>query len=217
MDLNPRDFAPGNLYKLCIGAVLPRPIAWVSTMDAAGNLNVAPFSYFTIAAVDPLTLIFCPQIRARQWPAQGYAQQHPRRAGIRGQPPQRGDGRGHEPDRDHAAAGSVRVPRGPASHRRPAPPVRVPRVAEAPIAFECTLQQIVAVNDGPGGGVAVFGAVQAIYVRDDIYDQARGYILLERYQPIGRLAGDGYVRVTDTFDLARIPAPGASADSTRGA
>ncbi|MEZ4560670.1 MAG: hypothetical protein R2854_30255 [Caldilineaceae bacterium] len=96
-----------------------------------------------------------------------------------------------------------------ASHRRRARHPRKLRVAEAPIAFECTLQQIVVINDKPGGGAAVFGEVKAIYIDDAIYDAERNYILLDKYQPIGRLSGNGYTRVTDTFVMARIPPPTA--------
>ncbi|MEZ4560671.1 MAG: hypothetical protein R2854_30260 [Caldilineaceae bacterium] len=62
MILDPTSFSHTERYKLAIGAVVPRPIAWVSTMDAAGGLNLAPFSYFTCAATEPLTVVFCPQI-----------------------------------------------------------------------------------------------------------------------------------------------------------
>jgi hypothetical protein len=51
----------------------------------------------------------------------------------------------------------------------------------------------------------VFGEVQCIYLRDDIY--ANGSVQLERLQPIGRLAGAGYARVSDTFEMERIPPP----------
>ncbi|HID53636.1 MAG TPA: flavin reductase family protein, partial [Anaerolineae bacterium] len=47
MILNPAKLNNKDRYKLMIGAIVPRPIAWVSTMDKAGNLNLAPFSYFT--------------------------------------------------------------------------------------------------------------------------------------------------------------------------
>ena len=83
--------------------------------------------------------------------------------------------------------------------------IRVPRVVEAPIAFECRLQRIVTVSEEPGGGSAVFGEVQCIHIRDDIYDH--GYILLEALKPIGRLAGSGYTRITDTFEMVRRPPP----------
>ncbi len=62
MILNPDDLPQQERSKLLIGSILPRPIAWVSTMNRAGLLNLAPFSYFTIAATVPMTLLFCPQI-----------------------------------------------------------------------------------------------------------------------------------------------------------
>lgn len=78
-------------------------------------------------------------------------------------------------------------------------------MAEAPIAFECKLQRIVIVSDAPGGGSVVFGEVQCIHLRDDLYTNGR--IALDVLKPIGRLSGAGYTRVTDTFDLPRVPPP----------
>jgi len=75
----------------------------------------------------------------------------------------------------------------------PSETIRVPRVAEAPILYECKLQRIVIVSEEPGGGAAVFGEVQRIHVRDDLYDD--GVVQVEAFKPIGRLGGSGYVRV----------------------
>ena len=83
--------------------------------------------------------------------------------------------------------------------------IQVPRIAEAPIAYECKLQRIVTVSDQPGGGSVVFGEVQCIHVGDDIYQD--GYILLDVFKPIGRLGGAGYIRVTDTFEMQRPTVP----------
>lgn len=68
---------------------------------------------------------------------------------------------------------------------------------EAPVSFECKLTQIVEV----GGNAVIFGAVQMIHIDDAIY--AGNYVNLAAMQPIGRLAGSGYCRVTDLFDLVR--------------
>jgi flavin reductase (DIM6/NTAB) family NADH-FMN oxidoreductase RutF len=78
-------------------------------------------------------------------------------------------------------------------------------VAEAPVAFECTLQRIVTISDRPGGGAAVFGEVQRIHLRDDLLVDGR--VALEKLKPIGRIGGSGYVRVTDTFEMVRVPPP----------
>jgi flavin reductase (DIM6/NTAB) family NADH-FMN oxidoreductase RutF len=83
--------------------------------------------------------------------------------------------------------------------------ISLPQVVEAPAAFECTLQQIVTINEGPGGGSAVFGEVQHIHIRDDIY--TNGYVNLEAFKPIGRLSGSSYTRVNDLFEMKRRPPP----------
>ncbi|RMH01145.1 MAG: flavin reductase family protein [Chloroflexi bacterium] len=203
MIINPQELDRVARYKLMIGAIVPRPIAWVSTMSADGRLNLAPFSYFTAVCPQPMTLVFCPGV-------------HP-------------DGRKkdtwlnieevpefviHITNEETAEAMNLSatvLPRGesefewagvtPVSSQV----VRVPRVAEAPIAFECRLQQIVVVSEQVGGGAAVFGEVQCIHVRDDLYENGR--ILLDRLHPIGRLAGSGYTRITDTFEMHRVPPP----------
>ncbi|MCP5098243.1 MAG: hypothetical protein GY943_22060 [Chloroflexi bacterium] len=61
------------------------------------------------------------------------------------------------------------------------------------------------VKEGVGDGTAVFGEVQAIHVRDDVYEN--GYILPERLQPIGRLAGSTYAHINDLFEIHRVPPP----------
>ena len=206
MILKPNEISIKERYKMTIGAILPRPIAWVSTMDGAGNLNAAPFSYFTGVCNDPMTLLFCV----------GNAPQ-PEKAG------KKDTLRNIEEvsefvinltNQETAEAMNLTATILPHGHSEfewagitPAPSetIRVPRIAEAPIAYECKLQRIVTVSDQPGGGSAVFGEVQCIHVRDDIYDN--GYILLDKYQPIGRIGGAGYVRVTDTFEMQRVPPP----------
>jgi flavin reductase (DIM6/NTAB) family NADH-FMN oxidoreductase RutF len=193
-------------YKLLIGAVVPRPIAWVSTMDAAGHLNVAPFSFFNAVCSKPMTLLFCVGVTdtadgkkdtlrnieaVPEFVINLTNEETAAAMNLTATPLPHGQS-------EFAWAGLTTAP---SSH------IRVPRVAEAPIAFECTLQRIVTVSDQPGGGSVVFGEVQAVHVRDDLYDHGR--ILLEAYKPIGRLGGNSYVRVNNSFDMERVPAPKA--------
>ena len=203
MILNPNTISHRDRYRLVIGSVLPRPIAWVSTMDAAGRLNLAPFSYFNAVCPTPMTLVFCPGV-------------HP-------------DGRKKDSWRnieevpefvinitneDTAAQMNLcatLLPSGESEYAWaevtpiPSETIRVPRVAEAPIAFECMLDRIVTISDQPGGGAAIFGRVQCIHVRDDIYDEGR--IDIAALKPIGRLAGDAYTRTTDVFHMKRVEPP----------
>lgn len=204
MIIKPDDLAERDRYKILIGSILPRPIAWVSTMDKAGNLNLAPFSYFTVGATDPMTLIFCPQ---RIGPE---ARKKDTLRNIEELPEFVVNLTNEETAEQMNLTATVLPP----EHSEfewagltPAPStlISVPRVAEAPVSFECRLQQIVTIGQGTGGGSAVFGEVQCIHIRDDIYVDS--YVKLELLKPIGRLAGSGYTRVTDTFDMVRQPPP----------
>lgn len=189
-------------YRLLIGSILPRPIAWVSTMDAAGRLNLAPFSYFNIVCPTPMTLVFCPGVHSDGRKKDSWRNIE--------EVPEFVINITNEETAEVMNQTSAVLPAGQSEFEwaglTPAPSqaIRVPRVAEAPISFECTLDRIVVISDQPGGGAAIFGRVRSIYVRDDIYDNGR--IDLEALRPIGRLAGDGYARTTDLLHMAR-PAP----------
>lgn len=204
MQFNPENLSSKDRYKLMIGAIVPRPIAWVSTIDAEGRPNLAPFSFFTAVCPSPMTLLFSPgwsDARGRMKDTLVNIRAVPEfvinivneataeamnltatefEAGID----------------EFAWAGVTPV----ASET-----IRVPRVAEAPIAFECKLQQIVMVHEGPGGGAAVLGEVQSVFVRDDLYENGR--IPPEKLQPIGRLAGAGYAHINDFFEMYRVAPP----------
>ncbi len=204
MEFDPKNLEPRQRYGLMIASIVPRPIAWVSTMDTHGALNLAPFSYFTGACTDPMTVLFCPVV--------------PNRAGSRKDTLANVQATGEfvvnftnmktaavmnrcATDLPPDASEFEWAPVTP----EPSKTVKTPRVAEAPIAFECTLQQIVTVNDQPGGGYVVFGEVQHIVVRDEIMTDGR--IDRAKYDPIGRLGGNDYVHVNNTFTMERLPAP----------
>jgi flavin reductase (DIM6/NTAB) family NADH-FMN oxidoreductase RutF len=198
---------PNDLrYKLLTGTVVPRPIAWVSSMNKAGQLNLAPFSYFTIAATDPMTLLFCPQV-----PSSGPPRHKDTLLNVRAVP----EFVINLTDETTAAQmnrTATELPHGQSefewANLTPAPSqtIGVPRVLEAPVAYECRLQQILTISDAPGGGAVVFGEVQCIHIRDDLYGES-GRVSLEKLQAIGRVAGTGYVRTNNTFDMARVPLP----------
>lgn len=206
MLFDPKQLTYQDCYKLLIGSVLPRPIAWVSSMDLADNLNLAPFSYFTIASNQPMTLLFCVGPVA-----EGDGKKDTLR-NVEAVPEFVVNLTNEETAEAMNRTATALPPDQSEFEWAGLTPVdsekiRVPRVAEAPIAFECRLRQVVTISEEPGGGSVVFGDVQSVYVRDDLYTAGR--IDLERLRPIGRLAGSGYTRVTDTFEMERIPPPGA--------
>ena len=201
MIIDPDSLDNRGRYKLLIGSVLPRPIAWVSTMDGEGRLNLAPFSYFSAVCPTPLTLVFCPGVHADGRKKDTWRNIE--------QVPEFVINITNEDTAEQMNRCATLLPSGLSEFDwagvTPAPSeaVRVPRVAEAPIAFECVLDRIVVISDRPGGGAAVFGRVQRIYVRDDLYDDGR--IDAAALRPIGRLAGDAYTRLGEVFHMARVP------------
>ena len=63
MEINPNEAPPGAMNKIILGSVVPRPIAWVSSVDTQGRPNLAPFSFFNAVCSKPPTLLFCPGVR----------------------------------------------------------------------------------------------------------------------------------------------------------
>jgi len=199
MFFDPMTLSSKACYKFVIGAIQPRPIAWVSTTAPDGTLNVAPYSFFTAASVDPLVLMFSPQV-----PAVG--ERKDTLNNIRSLPEFVINITNEEtmlamsksaallpPDQsefDYAGLTAAK-----------SETISVPRVAEAPLAFECKLRQIVEIGVNPMGGAVVFGDVTGIYAREDVF--VEGYVVREALKPIGRLAGNNYVRVTDVFEMER--------------
>lgn len=199
MFFDPATLTTKACYKFVIGAVQPRPIAWVSTIARDGTLNVAPFSFFTAASIDPFVLMFCPivpeigkrkdtlnNIRALPEFVINITNEETMAAMSK-------SAASLPPDQSEFEYSGITT--------APSETIRVPRVAEAPLAFECKLRQIVEVGVNRLGGAVVFGDVTGIYAREDVV--VNGYVVREALKPIGRLAGNNYVRVTDVFEMER--------------
>ncbi len=206
MDINPQDLPHREVYKLLTGAVVPRPIAWVSTLAADGTPNLAPFSFFNAVCSNPPTVLFCPSMRTLP---QGVGQKdtfHNVRA--------TGEFVINFVTEALASAMNITATDLPPEVNEferagltPAPSktVRVPGVAESPIRFECRLHEIVTISVAPGGGQIIIGTVQHMFFADEVF-RAGNYIDMQTYQPLGRLAGAGYTRVaSDMFEMPRLP------------
>ena len=191
-----------NGIKITTGSIVPRPIAWVSTVDKKGRPNLAPFSYFNAVCTDPLTLMFCPGVYPSGRKKDTWLNIEEVPAFVVNMT--------NEATAEAMNRSATGLPRGDSEFDWagvtpvPSETIAVPRVAEAPVAFECVLDRIVVISDSPtGGGAAIFGRVQRIHIDDAIYQN--GYVLFDKYQPIGRLAGASYTRVNDLFNLRRLP------------
>ncbi len=198
------ELTPMDNYKLLAGSVVPRPIAWVSTVNASGVRNLAPFSWFTAASANPPVVCFCPSLREAKDGLRSTKDtlENVRATGVfvvnivsdelveamnqtAAQLP---------PDVDEFVRAGVTAIAGVA--------VDAPRVAEAKVQMECRLTQIVEVSDKVMGGSIVLGQVVRFHVREDVL-AAGMHVLPEELKAVGRMAGSTYIHTSDRFDLDR--------------
>lgn len=204
MEINPADIASSALNRILLGTVVPRPIAWVSTINANGQPNLAPFSFFNAVCTRPPTLLFCPGVRGLDGAAKDTL------GNIR----TTGEYVINVVTEATAEAMNKTATELPAQINEfefagltqvPSVRVRPPRVGESPVNFECQLRQIVDIGDGqPGSGWIVIGEIVHLHVADEVL-LPEHKIDIRALQPVGRLAGYSYTRVNDIFEMKRLP------------
>lgn len=203
MEFRAADLDSRQAYKLLIGAVVPRPIAWVSTVSADGVYNLAPFSFFNAVCPNPPTVVFCPVIRGTD------VNEKDTLRNVQ----DTGEFVVNIVTEDVAEAMNITSTELPAAvdefaraNLTPLPStlVKPPRVGESPINFECKLTQIVTIGKEKGQGSLVIGEIVYFHIADEVYLPDHK-INLGTLKPIGRLSGNGYTRVTDLFEMQRPP------------
>jgi flavin reductase (DIM6/NTAB) family NADH-FMN oxidoreductase RutF len=198
--LDTREMSQRDAYRLLIGSVVPRPIGWVSTVSADDVGNLAPFSFFMAATGSPPTVVLSTSFRdgepkdtlrnVMEIPefvlnvvseAMGEAMN--------------ATSEEFPADVDELIAAGLTP--APSSRVRPV------RVAEAPINMECKVVQLVPVGDPTTGSTLIVGEVLAWHIRDEVFDAERMRIRLDELKALGRMAGDGYTRTRDQFEMIR--------------
>lgn len=201
MVIDPTTRDPFDVYRLLSGSILPRPIAFVSSMSASGVLNLAPFSFFTVASSNPPIVAFCPMVRGGARPkkdtlvnieatkefvvnicSEDFATQMNATAGE------------YPPDVDEfQLSGLTPVP---------SEIVKPPRVKESRVNMECVLHELIPVSTEVMGGTIVLGRVVRFHVLDSMVNGI-GEIDVDQLNAIGRMAGPVYVRTKDRFEMIR--------------
>ena len=200
MIINPGEHDYRNIYKLMVGVIVPRPVAFVSTISPEGIQNLAPFSFFTGISANPPVICFCPMIRlsdglrkdtlrnieaTKEFVVNVVSEEFAEKMNICSTefPPE--------------------VDEFEESRLTPIPSglVKPPRVKESRINMECKLVQIIHVSSRELGGSIVVGEVLRFHVADDLYEDYK--VDPDRLKPIGRMGGPTYTRTTDRFDMTR--------------
>jgi flavin reductase (DIM6/NTAB) family NADH-FMN oxidoreductase RutF len=191
--------APAERYKLLLATVLPRPIAWITTKDASGGINAAPFSFFNVFGNDPATVGVGIGSKAPGEPKDTRANIRANEQFVVNLVP-------------FSLAQQMRVtsiafPKGVEEPKEaglslaPSERVSVPRIAQAPVSMECTFMQEVVL----GSFSLVLGQILLIHVQDEaVIDQTRQYIDASKLDLIGRMEGAWYTKTTDRFEMPPI-------------
>lgn len=200
MHFAPEDVRPSLFYQRMIHAIVPRPIAWVSTQSGDGVSNVAPFSYFTGVGSRPPSLLFCPangrdgqpKDTLRNIQDTGEFVVNIVSAAVASQMNDSASSLPAE-ESEFSFCGLTEVA---------STVVDVPRVGESPVQFECRQMQILNLGEGPGGANVVIGEVVQMHIDDGVIG-ARDLIDPDLLDAVGRMGGLSYCRTKDRFDLPR--------------
>jgi len=199
-------FDPGaasivDFYRLLIGCVIPRPIAFVSTLSVDGVPNLAPFSFFTVASANPPVVCFAPQV-----PGRGLRQKKDTLRNVE----DTGEFVVNIVSEDFAAQMNLcsgdyppEVDEFAISGLTPvaSESVRPARVGESRVQMECKLREIIRVSDAPLGGSLVMGNVLRMHVAEEVL--RAGAVDPDLLRAIGRMGGSSYTRTQDRFDMKR--------------
>jgi flavin reductase (DIM6/NTAB) family NADH-FMN oxidoreductase RutF len=209
MDVTPSQLAHREFYNLLISAVVPRPIAWVSSLSASGQPNLAPFSFFNAVCAKPPLLAFAPGMRSpKKSAATGEIAGEPKDTlrNIRETKEfvinvvtfELAEAMNLTSGDYDAAVNEFEVAKLAST---PSKVVRPRRVAESPVSFECKLHQILDFNPAPEGGSLVIGEIVSIHISERHLKEGR----LDRnsLDLIGRMGGMQYTRTTERFEMAR--------------
>jgi len=189
-----------KIYRTLVEVVTPRPIAWVTTIDAEGRINLAPFSFFNAFGANPPVVVFSPGLRR-----DGTKKDTLRNLEI---VPEFVLNAAVEDLAEPMNATAKELPPGQSEAEyaglalQPSTKVRPPRVAVSPVHMECRVRQIVPIGDGPIAANLVIGEVLLIHIDDSVLDSS-GHVDPRKLRTIARLGGDYYCRSTDLFEMKR--------------
>ena len=191
---DPETLETRDLHKLLLSAVAPRPIAFASTIDSKGNVNLSPFSYFNVFSSNPPILIFSPSRRVRDNTTKHTLENadETREVVINMvdysivEQMSKSSNEYAKGVNEFTETGLTEV-----SSLK----VKPPRVLESPVSFECVVDNIISLGENGGAGQLVIAKVVHIHVNSELLD-SNDQIDPTKLDLVARLGGDWYSRVT---------------------
>ncbi len=197
MEINLKELEQRHAHDLMTSAIIPRPIAWVTTISKEGKHNLAPFSFFTGVSWAPPVLAFSVVNRADgtlKDTVKNILEVPEFVVNI------------VSVDLLHAMESTAKpIPYGTDEvtlhdiHLLPSKTIAPQRIQESKVSFECTLERIVAVSEGPNAGNLILGRIQIAHVQDDLLlnDREMDWSKLDA---LGRLSGSRYCTVRSVIE-----------------
>ncbi len=202
--IDPKSISTKEMHKILLAAVAPRPIAFASTIDSMGNVNLSPFSFFNVFSANPPILIFSPARRTRDNTTKHTLEnvKEIKEVVINTV---------NFPMVEQMSLSSTEYDKGVNEFKKsgllsiPSIKIKPPRVAESPVSFECIVDNIVELGKQGGAGNLIISRVVYIHINDK-YLGDNGEIDTEKLDLVARLGGNWYTRVTKE-SLFEIPKP----------
>jgi flavin reductase (DIM6/NTAB) family NADH-FMN oxidoreductase RutF len=204
LTINPKEVSFAKMHGYLLGAVTPRPIAFASTIDKEGNVNLSPFSFFNCFGANPPIVIFSPARRGRDNTTK-HSYENVREV------PEVVINIVNYDMVQQASLASVEYPKGVNEFVKAgftevtSSIVKPPRVGEAPVAMECKVLQIIQTGDQGAAGNLVICEVVMMHIKEEILD-ADGKIDPWKLDAVARLGGDYYCRVQGDM-IFKVPKP----------
>ena len=196
MDLKLAELSPHERYKLLIGLVIPRPIAWISTRSENGVANCAPFSFFNVFSEDPPLCVIGINPRSDGEIKHSLKNIRRTREFVVNLVDEASANAMHLSSHEFAEDESEFDKAG--LHEATSTLVQHPRIAEAAASIECRVERLIEVS---GTRELVLGEMLVIHAREGIIDPASKRISEELYRPVGRLFANRYCTTRQRFDL----------------
>lgn len=202
LSILPGDVPVPQLHGYLLGAVAPRPICFASTIDSAGNVNLSPYSFFNVFSANPPVMIFSPARRVRDNTTKHTLENvletkevvinivsYDMVQQMSLSSTEYGKG-----VNEFTKAGFTELP---------SDLVRPPRVAEAPVQFECKVLDVISLGKEGGAGNLVISEVVKLHLDENILDE-NGKIAPEKIDTVARMGGDWYSRSKNgMFEVAK--------------
>ena len=202
--IDPINLETKKLHKILLSSIAPRPIAFASTIDNNGNVNLSPFSYFNVFSSNPPILIFSPSRRVRDNTTKHTLENAMETKEVVINVV-------NFPIVEQMSKSSIEYEKGVNEFIETGLTqvksllVKPPRVLESPISFECKVQDIVSLGDSGGAGQLIIAKVIQIHI-DKKFTDKNGDIDNEKLDLVARMGGDWYTRATKE-SMFKIPKP----------